>query len=220
MISAKLVSPKCPECHGSAARGVSHRSAGGTSLPMPERWTRRRTPLVALALTVLLCGCGSEPLDRSLPSTPGGLQVTSASIAGGRFVKEVTCAGAGKSPSLRWGRVPPESAELAVLMVDRDGEGGELLHWVLFGIDPHTAELKAGATPPEAREGETSFGRTSYEPLCPPRDGPAHRYTIEVYALRDHTDLQDGSPVGDVMGEIDRLAIRSGTTSGTYRNTQ
>jgi Raf kinase inhibitor-like YbhB/YbcL family protein len=181
---------------------------------------RHRSSIAAVVLAVALGGCGSEPLDRGLPSARGGMQVTSESIAKGEFVEEVSCVGAGKSPAVRWGRVPPEAAELAVVLVDHDGEGGELLHWVLFGIDPHTAELKAGATPPEAHEGETSFGRKSYEPLCPPRDGPAHRYTIEVYALRDHADLEDGAPVGDALGEIDRLAIRSGSISGSYRNTQ
>jgi phosphatidylethanolamine-binding protein (PEBP) family uncharacterized protein len=183
-----------------------------------RRWSGGLHGIAAAVL--LLTGCGSEPLDRPLPSVPHRIEVTSASVRAGRIAEDLTCNGAGKSPGVRWRRLPRGTAEVAVVVADVDGEGGARVQWDVFGIDPESSGLSPGATPPDAREGETSFGRTSYEPLCPPAGGRPHRYEMVVYALRDTTDLPDGASAGSVLAEIDRLAIGEGRIPGTYRNTR
>jgi phosphatidylethanolamine-binding protein (PEBP) family uncharacterized protein len=186
---------------------------------MVERRWCGRLHGVAAAAALVLSGCLPGPLDRRLPTAPRGIQLASPSIRAGRISEDLTCNGAGKSPGVQWRALPPATAEVAVLVVDIDGEGGERLQWDVFGIDPESTGLSTGATPPDAREGETSFGRTSYEPLCPPKGGRAHRYEIWVYALRDTTELPDGASANKVLAEIDRLAIAAGRIRGAYRNT-
>jgi Raf kinase inhibitor-like YbhB/YbcL family protein len=173
----------------------------------------RGSVCAALAIAAAFAaGCETTPLDQPLPEADAGMELRGADFEdGGELPEEQTCDGAGKSPGLEWSGVPEGTAELALLMIDLDGQEGRLVHWSVFAIPPEADHLEAGVTPAAVELGTTSFGRLSYEPVCPPAEDGPHRYLFVLYALSDDLDLAEGASASELVNAIARVAKARGS---------
>jgi hypothetical protein len=165
--------------------------------------------MAVAGLTVLLAACGDESVTPPAPDAPASITVTSRTFAEGRPIPaDNTCRGAGEPPALAWTGVPPAATSLALVVDDPDAPGGTYVHWVLYDLQPKDGTL-AGPAPSGAREAANSDGDEGWTPPCPPSG--THHYRFTVYAL-------DGAVSGDstqeVLDDIDRWAIASGTLTG------
>jgi Raf kinase inhibitor-like YbhB/YbcL family protein len=91
------------------------------------------------------------------------------------------CPGKNISPELHWTGAPAGTKSFALTVFDPDAHGG-WWHWVVYGIDPETADL-AQAEPFPGLEGKTSFGTSGYGGPCPPVGDAPHHYIFTLYAL-------------------------------------
>lgn len=104
------------------------------------------------------------------------------------------------SPQLSWKGEPEGTRYYAVTMYDPDAPTGSgFWHWVVFNIPADCHELSSGAgnstgrmLPSGTIQSRTDFGTIGYSGAAP-GDGPAHRYIITVYALRDKLDLTENA---------------------------
>lgn len=179
---------------------------------------------VGLVLAFAGCGGGSSgespatatPTTAAPPSVPAGIRLTSPVLAEGRPVpSRFTCDGPDDPPPLRWSGVPAGTAELALLLEDRDSRGDSgapFLHWSLFGIPPSVTQVPGGGGKP----GTNDFHQLTYGGPCPPDNDPAHHYVFTLYALRAPLDLPDGAPPDDLRAAIGRSASAQGQLHVTY----
>ena len=61
--------------------------------------------------------------------------------------KKYTGDDANVSPPLHIEEVPRTAKSLALVVEDPDAPGGVFHHWVLFNMNPHTADLKENSVP-------------------------------------------------------------------------
>nr|WP_246401294.1 YbhB/YbcL family Raf kinase inhibitor-like protein [Jiangella mangrovi] len=118
---------------------------------------------------------------------------------------------------MEWVGVPPEATELLLLCEDPDAPSGHFLHWLVTGIDPHSAGVPVHGRPTGGREWPNGFGEDGWGgPAPPPGHGP-HRYVFRVYALPGPPELPAGPSVGDVYRAVDRAMLARGTLVGRYQ---
>lgn len=104
-----------------------------------------------------------------------------------------------KSPPLHIEDVPMNAQSLMLIMDDPDAPRGLFTHWIVFNIDPKTAELREDHSPaPPARQGKNGWGESKYGGPRPPSGD--HRYFFRLYALDTTIDL----PHGATRAEIDQ----------------
>jgi Raf kinase inhibitor-like YbhB/YbcL family protein len=127
--------------------------------------------------------------------------------------KRFTCDGPGDRPVIRWARVPPSAAEVAVLVDDPDAPGGTFVHWTVWGI-PASAREVGASLPAGAREGTNGARGKGWTGPCPPSG--THRYVFNVYALSKHVTLAAGSPPDKVEPAVRAAAIASGSLTARY----
>lgn len=132
----------------------------------------------------------SGPLDGFTLTAPWG--------DGGVIDDRYTCVGGNAVPTLQWSNVPPDAAELAIVVVDPDAEN--FVHWVVAGISPGVTAIADGALPEGAVQGLNSAGMLGWTGPCPP-PGESHTYRFEVHALAQPSGLTDGT-VGDGMLQV------------------
>jgi Raf kinase inhibitor-like YbhB/YbcL family protein len=117
----------------------------------------------------------------------GPMQLQSSDVpAGGVFPRAqmaTDCGGENRSPALSWGSPPRGVRSFALIMHDADAPvAGGFYHWVVYDLSVQSRGLASGAQPATAKLGETSLGKREYYGPCPP-PGPAHHYTLTLYAL-------------------------------------
>jgi len=127
---------------------------------------------------------------------------SSAFKEGEPIPQEYSCRGAGINPPLQISGVPAATRSLALLVDDPDAPGGDWVHWVLWNIDPKTAEIKADSVPAGSQVGKSGSGANKYEGPCPPSG--THHYKFKLYALDKTFDLPPAS------GKTEFLAAISG----------
>lgn len=99
----------------------------------------------------------------------------------GRLDATYTCDGKDSWPQLKWGGVPPGTAELAVYAMSVQPVEGQLfVDWALAGLDPNLEGIEAGHLPKGAIIGTNGFGKRGYD-ICP--SGGGEIYMFAVYAL-------------------------------------
>lgn len=164
------------------------------------RWRRLLTLAVIGSLAAPLVGC-SETDGRTLPpadpakttttpSTPviqpsadaEGFTLRSPAFSdGGALPERLTCRGVGISPELSWVGTPSDAVALA--LVARDTTAGDLVHWVVTGIDPSVQGIGEGGTPENALDGLNGSGEPGWWAPCPPAGTGTHTYEIALLAL-------------------------------------
>ncbi len=123
-----------------------------------------------------------------------------------------TCFGKGVSPPIHWSGVPTGTKALALVVDDSDAPVTPYIYWLVFDISPRTAELQAGALPPNAREAQGSDNMARYHPPCP-RSG-SHSYRFTLYAMDASVPLPNGAPTKAAWSAIAARAVARGRITG------
>jgi Raf kinase inhibitor-like YbhB/YbcL family protein len=144
----------------------------------------RFLPLCSTALICLSLASASAAQDGFTLSSP---EITD----GGTLPAELKCTrdgGDGVSPPLVWLDVPAGTESFAVIMHHYPkgavaGRDAPSQYWLMWNIPQDTTELERANPASIGDEGADKDERqTGYTPPCSPA-GPAHEYTITVYAL-------------------------------------
>jgi Raf kinase inhibitor-like YbhB/YbcL family protein len=167
-----------------------------------------------LLVTIGLAGCGGGDKVASAPAAPvARLTVSSPAFApGGRIPARFTCSGAGDRPALRFGGVPSNAKELALIVIDPDAGG--FVHWTVYGLAPGVRGIASTGLPAGARQGRNSTGGAGWTPPCPPSG--THRYQFELYWLRSPSRLAAGADPQQVVDAIQGAAAGRGELVGRY----
>lgn len=145
------------------------------------------------------------------------MRLTSPAFAdGGTIPTRFTCSGEGAAPPLRWGGVPGGIRELALIVEDPDAPGGTFVHWVVLGLSPGAGGIPEGTRPATLRLGRTSSGKVGYEPPCPPRGAPPHRYVFTLFALRRALGAPYGASAAEVRRRMSGAVIGVGRLTGRF----
>jgi Raf kinase inhibitor-like YbhB/YbcL family protein len=140
--------------------------------------------------------------------------------AGETIPARYTCDGPNLSPPVRWDEYPDGTRSFALIVDDPDAPAGTWVHWVLYGIDPHTSELPEGVSPeptlPDgSRQGINDFRRLGYGGPCPPPGG-AHRYFFRLYALDRSVDLVPGATKPELLEAMEGHVLDEADVMGLY----
>ncbi len=140
---------------------------------------------------------------------------------GGEIPRKHSCEGPNVSPALSWGEPPAGAQSFALIMDDPDAPAKTWVHWVLFDLPATCRSLPEGLSKaPElkdgSRQGRNDFGRTGYEGPCPPH-GPAHRYSLRLYALNAKLNLKPGSTKVDVEKAMKGHVLAQAELIGTFK---
>jgi phosphatidylethanolamine-binding protein (PEBP) family uncharacterized protein len=177
----------------------------------------RAIPVCGLLAVLAVAGCGGgDKVKGGAPAAaPARLVVTSPAFAGGATIPtRFTCAGAGARPALRFGGIPSDAAEVALLVIDPDAGG--FVHWTVYGMAPDVRGIAARGLPPGAREGKSSTGEEGWTPPCPPPGSGTHRYQFELYWLRRRSGLDAGADPQAVVTAIKAGAGGRGELIGRF----
>ena len=163
-----------------------------------------RVLALSCVVVLVLAGCGGgggSGTSLEPGPTAAGFDFTgrSAVAEGEPIDARYTCDGENLAPALSWGGVPDGTQELALAVEDPDAPGATFTHWLVYGLDPRSADLPEGI-PQEAevaalagvRQGENDFGDAGYGGPCPP-GGDEHRYVFRLLALDTPLDLEPGA---------------------------
>jgi Raf kinase inhibitor-like YbhB/YbcL family protein len=105
----------------------------------------------------------------------------------GSIPEKYTCDGADVNPPLVLEGVPPGAKSLALIVDDPDAPRSTWVHWVVWGMDPKTREIRENSVPAGAKQGMNDFRKRNYGGPCPPSG--THRYFFKLYALDAAPDL-------------------------------
>jgi Raf kinase inhibitor-like YbhB/YbcL family protein len=131
------------------------------------------------------------------------------------------------SPPLSWSGLPPETAELALIVDDPDAPGREpWVHWVICKIaatEPGLAEgvhpKPAPGFPTGAVQGKNSWGTIGYRGPAPPRGHGVHRYVFKLHALDAPLVLAAGLDKPALLKAMAGHILAEGELIGTYQRT-
>ncbi len=103
------------------------------------------------------------------------------------------------------------------MVEDADAPGGTYVHWVVFGLDPGTDGLEAGARLDHGRQGKQQCrGGELYRARARRRATPPHRYVFSIYALREPIDADDGASAETVREQVREKALATGRLTGRF----
>ncbi|HEY1457178.1 MAG TPA: hypothetical protein VGF15_01560 [Solirubrobacteraceae bacterium] len=150
-------------------------------------------------------------------TAPGAFSISSSAFErNGAIPAKYTCAGAGISPPLSWGRVPGKAAELMLFVIDdstSEKSGG--IRWVVGGIDPHSTGVQAGRTPAGGVVGTNTAGNPTYSPICPAH-GKSDTIEFVLYALKQTIALSPGFQPTKAESEYGSRKLQIGQAAVTY----
>jgi Raf kinase inhibitor-like YbhB/YbcL family protein len=118
------------------------------------------------------------------------------------------------NPELRIDGVPAEAKSLALIVDDPDAPVGLFTHWLVWNIDPKTAEIAEKSVPKSASQGTNDFPGSGYDGPQPPSG--THRYYFKIFALDRVLDLKPGAKRREVDAAIRGHVIAQGELMGRY----
>ena len=127
-----------------------------------------------------------------------------------------TCDGDNISPPLQFSNIPAEAKSLVLIMDDPDAikPAGKIWdHWIIFNINPETANIPEG-TNPKAILGKNTRGKNAYGGPCPP--DAQHRYFFKLYALDIMLNLQEGATKAEVEKAMHEHILEQAQLIGLY----
>ncbi|HVN68916.1 MAG TPA: YbhB/YbcL family Raf kinase inhibitor-like protein [Candidatus Binatia bacterium] len=132
--------------------------------------------MIRAVTLVAAVAAASGPMQLHSSDCPPGTPIATRTMA-------ADCGGKNLSPSLAWSSAPAGVKSFAVIMHDADAPvAGGFYHWIVYNLPAGTTRLAAGAKLAPGQLGTNSLGKAAYYGPCPP-PGPAHHYTITLYAL-------------------------------------
>lgn len=165
------------------------------------------TSMFALAaLVTAIGGWGTEKRTFRIESP--------AFVHNGVIPSAYTCDGAGTSPPLEVGGVPPGTKSLALIVEDPDAPAGIWVHWVMWGIPPGTREIAAGTAPPGAVQGTNDWKKRGWGGPCPPSG--THRYVFRLFALNTVPALGSAAGKKELERAMEGHILARGELIGLY----
>ncbi len=128
--------------------------------------------------------------------------------------KKYTSDDANISPPLHIDDVPSAAKSLALVVEDPDAPSGTFHHWVLFNINPRTADIKENSVPVIATQGRNDFGQLEYGGPKPPAG--EHHYFFNAYALDTVLGLSRGAKSEDLENEMKGHILDQASLMGRY----
>lgn len=154
------------------------------------------------------------------------LSVSSKAFAAGEPIPtRFSGDGSDVSPALNWTRIPPGTAELALICDDPDAPTAEpWVHWVVYkipadasGLPEGVAKMESPPNPSGARQGKNSWDKIGYGGPAPPRGHGVHHYHFKVYALDTALILEPGKSKRDLLAAMKGHILAEGELIGTYQ---
>jgi hypothetical protein len=183
-----------------------------------------RVLVLAVALAAVLSGCVANDAGPTLatgvpPSQAIGPSISSEDFADGDPWPESAlasafggqCSGDNVSPQLSWSGLPDGTVVIALSITDLDANG--FVHAIQANIPADVTSVSAGGW--DSLPGVSvahDAGGVGYFGPCPPSG--VHRYDVQVFATDSVLDLEEGFTFDDLVDEVDRYALGSGSTYG------
>jgi Raf kinase inhibitor-like YbhB/YbcL family protein len=176
-------------------------SHDGRTLAQPTR--------PAPTTTIAAVGTGGSIAAPQIGSAAAAPLVLTSSkfLPGSEIPAELTCDGTGASPPLAWTGVAPETAQLALSVIDIDA--GAFVHWVMTGLPTALRSIGEGIAPEGAIEGANSAGGIGWTGPCPPA-GTLHHYVFTLY------ELAAGCGTQPDVDQLAACATATATLTSTY----
>lgn len=153
----------------------------------------------------------SAKLD--LPDGIASVQLMSPAFAGGtRLPERFTADGEGVSPPLAWGRVPPLTQALVLIVEDPDAPVSEpILHALVAGLEPAEGELAEGAWGKKGGHVEQPWRVPD-----PPTGHGVHDYVFQLFALDVPLTAEEMSSRAHIVEAMKGHVIGRGMLVGQY----
>jgi phosphatidylethanolamine-binding protein (PEBP) family uncharacterized protein len=199
---------------------------------------RRALAPAMLLAGLALAGCGGSStrpsgISTSQPGSPAASSHREASSAPSESIQvgiptvrreeenyiptRYTCFGRNAPLPVRWSRIPPNTAELALFVLNLQPVRGRFFFdWAIAGLKPASHGIASGALPPGVVVGRNSFGRVGYS-ICPKRGAPEEHYVMRVVALRRPLVAKPGFDAEALYREAGRSATVVGLGGGAYK---
>lgn len=126
-----------------------------------------------------------------------------------------TCDDQDISPALTFAEAPQNTQSLALMIDDPDSPSGSFIHWLIWNINPQTAQIDENSRPPEATEGQSSFGKTGYGGPCP--HAGTHRYIFKLYALDAKLNLSSSADKKQFEQAVQNHILAQSELIGLYQ---
>lgn len=155
----------------------------------------------------------------------GPIDLSSPAFAdGGRLPDRFTADGAGVSPPLVWGQLPPATASLALIVEDPDAPSFQpLVHAIIRHISPGEHALAEGTIGPDRPAdsaggdvGQNSFLSRGWLPPDPPTGHGTHDYVFQLFALGAELSVDAGPGRAAFVEAIRGNVLAAGMLIGTY----
>src|SRR5207237_2042049 len=147
----------------------------------------------------------------------GGTKMKISSSAfqeGGTIPEKFSKNGQNVSPELRIEGGPAEAKSLALIVDDPDAPVGLFTHWLVWNIDPKTAEIAENSVPKGGVQGTNDFPGQRYDGPQPPSG--THGYYFKIFALDRMLDLKSGAKRREVDAAMKDHVIAQGELMGRY----
>ena len=147
----------------------------------------------------------------------GGMKMKISSPAfqeGGTIPEKFSKNGQNANPELRIEGAPAEAKSLALIVDDPDAPVGLFTHWLVWNIDPKTAEIAENSVPTGGVQGTNDFPGQRYDGPRPPSG--THRYYFKIFALDRTLDLKVGAKRKEVDAAMKGHIIAQGELMGRY----
>lgn len=119
------------------------------------------------------------------------------------------------APPLEWTAPPPGTQELALIVEDPAGRGGDATcHWLVWGLAGQRGKLLEGEVPP--RVGKNARRNSEWLLPEPPHDDPAHSYVFQLFALDLPLTLMPGASREDLVAAISGHVLGVALLTATY----
>lgn len=139
---------------------------------------------------------------------------TPAFQAGGDIPAKFTCNGANVNPDLKINGAPNEAKSLVLIVDDPDAPHGLFTHWIVWNIDPKTANIGENSAPVGGIQGTNDFGKRNYGGPCPPSG--THRYFFKIFALDTKLDLKPSARRAELDAAMHGHTLAQGELMGRY----
>ncbi len=167
---------------------------------------------ISLIFLLLSCGVSYNGKENSFfvysPAFPDG----------GDIPIKYTCDGGNISIPIKWKNVPEDTKSFVIIMRDYDADG--FTHWIVYDVPTSYRELEEGISGNDVniKEGTNDMGTLGYYGPCPPREDPAHTYTIHLYALNiDSLNLTHDANYDNVVRAMEGKIIKETSYTGKYK---
>lgn len=118
------------------------------------------------------------------------------------------------SPPLTIAGVPAGAVSLALICDDPDAPRQTWVHWVVWNIDPKTAQIAEGGLPAGAVVGANSWGKAKWGGPAPPSG--THHYVFKLYALKAPVVLKPGADAKALTAAMKDKVLAKAELVGLY----